>query len=479
MGNIRLLYKRIINLSIFVLIICLLSMLYTLGIIELNTILQMLIVFLATEKLIRAFIFSKVTDVFSPQVVVPFLFMFYIFGPLIEDKGHYNYYKQYDEYLFLNLLGLVALKIGLSYNRNSFTQKEFQENEDIFLRKILYSASLLLLISIPSIITYIFAFGGIENLIAVGYGGEKFQVIKSSFIFGNGFEWILLSSLLYIFYGLKAKKNRFCLLGLTILSLFLYIILLVGGRSIVTYCILFFLIVYHYGYRKLPNRTVIILMVLGISLAQFYSFARFYLDHGLIQALIDTGDVLKNNPELFVPWAANEFKKPNESMLEILKYGGPGIKWGSTYLLSIGAVFPIVTRLFAQVGFNPSEWRLQTFYPEILAQGGGLGFSPVSEGYINFGFLGIVIHMFFYGLIIKRIYLLAKSSPNSSYILLYAGALPLFMLDGLRIHSASMVYKLFRVYLVPWILYIIISFLGKKTSGRGKKIEDKSFTCHS
>lgn len=51
---------------------------------------------------------------------------------------------------------------------------------------------------------------------------------------------------------------------------------------------------------------------------------------------------------------------------------------------------------------NLSEWYLQVYEPEVLARGGGRGFSGVLEAYINFGIFGNVLVFGFYGWLMKQ-----------------------------------------------------------------------------
>jgi hypothetical protein len=214
-------------------------------------------------------------------------------------------------------------------------------------------------------------------------------------------------------------------------------------------------------------------LVAGIPLAQFYALARYFLPNGLWYAISQTWNIVVQNPSLLIPSSANEFVQPAASLLEMLRNGDIKFVFGRSYLSTIGAPIPFISRLFVQAGFDPSLWRLQTFHPEVLAVGGGLGYSPVSEGYINFGILGIVVHLFVFGYIPGVVYrdfcqkkMLGVYFPcwNSSP----------FMLDGMRIHSASFVYKWTRSYLMPWLVFVIIGAIysvNREQISRVKKAE--------
>jgi hypothetical protein len=101
-----------------------------------------------------------------------------------------------------------------------------------------------------------------------------------------------------------------------------------------------------------------------------------------------------------------------------------------------------------------------------LAAGGGLGFSPVTEGYMNFGLIGIIFHLFLYGYVIGKIYARLSSKPSLSTLLLFAGSLPVFMLDGIRVSSASFAYAWMRIYLMPWVIFWLVKILSTRTFKR-------------
>jgi hypothetical protein len=147
------------------------------------------------------------------------------------------------------------------------------------------------------------------------------------------------------------------------------------------------------------------------------------------------------------------------------------MKYGSSYGGVLAAPIPVLSRFVDTIAFNPSLWRLQTFYPEVLAEGGGLGFSPVSEGYLNFGAPGVVAHLMFYGFVIARIYRKCVSSSALSPKLLYAGSLPIFALDGLRINAASSAYKWTRIYLMPFFALFVAVHLIRALQSMAKSEE--------
>lgn len=439
----------------------LLSVAYSLclvSVLDIKAFFILVVVIFGSSPLIFA-IFRRGADALSPRVVLPFTYMLYALGPLMGPLyGQLEFsYDVSVNYIILQALGLLSMRIGL----HTATRKIFNLKTDGFLKDsqvkvssyLPATAIVMLLLGALSSATLILALGGLSGFLEVGYGGQYFLRLKEATIIGSGLEWCLLSAILFMSYGVMCRSKPAIFLGVALLVPVALLILETGRRSQLIYPVIFGLVLFHYGYRRIPSRIIAPGLLIGISAAQYYGLARHFLPEGLIYALSQVLPSVMNNPYLIAPWTANEFRMPAASLLEVLEYGGPGLLFGHSYLGALGAPIPFVARLFSQLGFNLDVWRLDSFYPEILEIGGGLGFSPVTEGYINFGILGIIIHMHLYGYIIGTIYARFISRPSLPLLLLLAGSLPVFMLDGLRVHSASFVYRWARIYLMPWIIY--------------------------
>jgi len=465
--------KIIIQSFFLSVLLCMLVLLYFMALINIRDILILMIITFGIWPIIRSFITDN-RDVLSPKILLPFTYTLYALGPLSLSTDFSQ--DIFIHYLFLQLVGMLSLRFGLYCGvRNSYMDSKL--SLDINKRRknpLLMTAFGLILLSVPSLLSQLSAFGGLTGLISIGYGGKRYQVLASSFVLGTGFEWLLLGLVILIFYGLKYNSRKY-LYGSSFLYLVVvYILLLIGGRSTLVYTILFGIVLIHYGYRRIPSRFIILGLVAGIPLAQFYALARYFLPNGLWYAISQTWNIVVQNPSLLIPSSANEFVQPAASLLEMLRNGDIKFVFGRSYLSTIGAPIPFISRLFVQAGFDPSLWRLQTFHPEVLAVGGGLGYSPVSEGYINFGILGIVVHLFVFGYIPGVVYKRFLSKKNVGSLLFLAGILPLFMLDGMRIHSASFVYKWTRSYLMPWLVFVIIGAIysvNREQISRVKKAE--------
>ena len=444
--------------------LCYISILFSVFILGTKTFLIFVIAIVGTLPFVRATI-SRSSDMFSPKVLLPFTYTLYALGPLQASVQYPKH--EIIHYLLLQLLGLFAMYLGLHIAiKRKFNPDVCYALEPLRGRTkvvLLLTFVIIMFLSAVSLVSYFITFGGITSYIKVGYGGDFYLTLQEKgMVIGAGFEWCLLGAALVLFYGIKKPYKSYLVGGITIFTFVSSIILLTGRRHQFVYPLLFALTLFHYGYRRLSPPLVLVGILIGISVAQYYALARFFLPKGLIYALTQTWSVVVKNFHLIAPWSANEFRMPAASLLEVLHYGSPGLLLGRSYIASLGAPIPFLARLVKQFGFDVNEWRMATFYPLIWIAGGGLGFSPVTESYLNFGVVGIFLHLFLYGYIIGRIYNRFLTKPSWSTLFLLAGSFPMFMLEGMRIHTASFVWKWVRIYLMPWTIFIILKVLLPK-----------------
>lgn len=453
--------KILLNYFFVMIILMIVSVLYISQVIFLDVALIIAILTFGFLPLVKVAI-NKRIEPLTPKTIIPFTYVMYALGPLYYKSNFST--NTINTYLMFQLIGLIALGLGLNIPTKTRGKTFISDNSNY--KQLKLTCIIFVLLSIFSTFTEIISFGGISNLLSIGYGVDRYVHSNNSFMIGGGVQWLLLSGILTWFYGLKISSPKVKLLGAILIGLSGAILTLIGGRSTLVYSAIIISVIYYYEKKKINNKLIIILLIVGIVGAQLYSNARYYLPLGVVETFKSTYKIFINNPNSFLPLPSNinEFRIPAKSLLELIEYGKGEYLLGRSYISAIGTPFPFISRLFSYIGANPNLWFMKEYHSEILAVGGGLGFSPLSEGYMNFGILGIMVHMFFYGRIISLIYSNYKSKESVGSLLLYAGALPIFALDGLRIHSSSMLYKLFRIYLIPYTIYILIKILDKNRS---------------
>lgn len=381
-------------------------------------------VFLGTYRMIGEVV-SKKGEFFNLDSLVPATFVLYGIAPFIIFQGNYSEVVRL-EYMKLHLIAMLGFLFGSSgFSLRHKIRKLYSGNA---CRKINFDtlklvAMLMLFLSIVSIMLEVRTYGGLSAYYAMGYGGSRY--LMQGFTVGASFQWSCISSVLFGAYGIKKRRIGYLVLAFIMMAFSGYTFLRIGGRSTIIYTIIFGTILWHYGHKKIPKKILIIGILAGYAFAQVFSIARYHLPAGIMQAFTKGIIAVVKSPSLLLPFNIGEFVYPGRSLFDVLTIKNFDFKYGMTYLA-----------------------------------GGGFGFSPVAEGYINFGYMGSFLHMALYGWIGSLIN--RKKQHDEKYILLYAGMFPMLLLDGLRIYSASFVYKLMRVYILPYILYCCCAKIGFK-----------------
>lgn len=149
----------------------------------------------------------------------------------------------------------------------------------------------------------------------------------------------------------------------------------------------------------------------------------------------------------------NEFGMVYENILSAAKYT-PKLMLGKTYIEALLAPFPIINKI---IYYNDqtktpiiAKWY-SNLYPKLFDTGGGLGFSPGAESYLNLGYLGCIVFGILFGLLFNTIY---YKLCNSKYAVYYCLLLPQGW-NFSRISSLGVTKEIFW-YVFYYIFYSIL-----------------------
>ncbi len=92
------------------------------------------------------------------------------------------------------------------------------------------------------------------------------------------------------------------------------------------------------------------------------------------------------------------------------------IEWEKKYGISYLEAFFVRSNPFLD-GESLSQWYSKLFYFDKFEKGGGQGFSQVAEGYLAFGFFGVVLVGCVYGFFLSFVY--SNLNKNLFYVILY------------------------------------------------------------
>lgn len=185
---------------------------------------------------------------------------------------------------------------------------------------------------------------------------------------------------------------RFLALGVV----FLAALLLQGDRGGFTLALLAVAVVHHYWVRRVRWREGVVLVVAALAL---YSGVRGFRGTHAIGGFVSEATSAAGYVHTF-----REMGSTLDVLCRAMTLVPERHDWflGSTYLWAAARALPNLTFTPREWGFVSSVWVTRETAPEVFRQGGGLGFSVVAEGYINFGAYGAGLVLFLLGVLHGR-----------------------------------------------------------------------------
>lgn len=282
---------------------------------------------------------------------------------------------------------------------------------------------------IIAFIWYIYPYIKLGWYNALTYGrwerGMRFGIIKDASgsvgkILSTLFpSYLLIVANLILFRSIafekKLKKQRGLLFLLIVFEFIFYLFIEEGRREFMYIIIMIFSYYLYYNYHKINFKTVLKCFFVGLILGGLFISYQYYRNYfplarqkGITYALEAKRNDDNRNSNI-EKWYYSEFGSVYINNLSTVKYT-PGLFYGKTYLEAILTPVPIISKVLPEwLDYDKEKTSLITkwqidIYPEIFTKGGGLGFSPASEAYLNMGYAGCVLFGMIIGWIFNFIY---------------------------------------------------------------------------
>jgi oligosaccharide repeat unit polymerase len=382
-------------------------------------------------------------DILHPYTwLAPFYMLYSISNPILIMSGEVvipGYDMLYDT-MALQWLAFSVLIIVIGPRAMKF-------DLDLSMLKSTEKISKMILI-FSTIISGIFLMYIIES----GFQ-SKYQVkLNSSFLdkFSTGYLIFTVASACYLAYMFSIKRKVPYLFLLFSLVWTFMAVIFFGERDIFLRQIWMIFFVAYYFYKKMSNKLVAIYGVAGLFSVQVLASLKNFAMRGSVYSYEYNIWYMRIFNSEFVAAARNL-----QTML--IGFDNWHLWWGQTILVSIERIFLPKSILS---GFSESATRLfnNFFFPELVARGGGNGFSLVAEGYMNFGVLGVIAWFMFLGLFLKYIY--RKANSNAMWLIIYILTMPL-VIYVLRADFTNLFSQFTKYILIPVVLIIKISNIKK------------------
>jgi oligosaccharide repeat unit polymerase len=314
----------------------------------------------------------------------------------------------------------------------------------------------------------VMAFGGLARYFGMGYGAQRYLIIRQQTTFGYGWEWMGLSMFLFLIASLKQRRTRVNILLIILIILWIILSFWLGYRRPILYFLVILLITYNYLFKRVKLWPILLSAIVFYMILVAYGYTRSYLPKfGVLRALSETIGFVFRRPDLVLPIATGEFNLVARSIVEILSAEITALKFGESYITAFLAAIPGMGRVMGGQLIDLGEWRVMTFYPGLYESGAGLGFHVLAEGLINFGLPGVFIHMFCFGAFAKISYTFNSiNSKNPFAVILYASTVPIVVFDAIRSDLTASFFKWTHTYVGPLALVMLLAYVATSVARR-------------
>ncbi len=246
---------------------------------------------------------------------------------------------------------------------------------------------------------------------------SKFEIILSTSLPGRlnpAFSVLALAYGILLAISLARKQIPWALL-VFVIAWHLLSFLITGERAILLRVLWITFLLVHTLYRRIPNRVLAIVASCGLLLLPVLQ--------ELKNVLIRDTPVSVSLATPFVSVLGDEFLTGSENLQTVIQNPPRHYYWGETLWWDVKQAFLLGFLLPSGTGPSPTLRFNEEFFPDVVAQGGGRGFTLVGEGYMNFGAAGVVLWFVLLGGFVG--YLYRQSARNPVWLTMYIVTMPL------------------------------------------------------
>ena len=329
--------------------------------------------------------------------------LYYTAYPILYVLGYNRTIEYTPEPMFLASIMTLILVVLFPGEHKSGKLKKSIELDTPFLKKIIHIFSGVALLTVVLIVI-----NGFET---------KNQMYGSTF--GFLYQLVFSGALIYMNMGtclvsdsLERKKHLDIKLILELGISVLLLTLFSGERDLIIRFLVVMIMVLKF-FNIIKTKTFIILVLSFVVLIPLTKIMKYFFLTGELTgtlSLSSLGDLLND-------FLSGEFTSASRN-LQILVNSEEtvkGVMGGKTFLSDI-------VRITGYAPFSAQHWYQRTFFPNETV---GKGFTLIGEGYINFGYVGVVIVGIVIGCLVRFLYL--NHTKNIFYLFIYFCSIPLFI----------------------------------------------------
>jgi oligosaccharide repeat unit polymerase len=264
--------------------------------------------------------------------------------------------------------------------------------------------------------------GGILSFVLLGYNSTA-QMVGKGYL-AVGFPWLFVASL-FLLYGYALERKRSILIMFVLIfAALLFLNIVMGRREQLVYMGIATFLFWHHAVRNVRLRTVVLAGVMSFLFLNIVGMTRSSSYDDLSSFWSKSAhawqDTSVSESSLVYTLTTGEFVVPFETLPQMIESLGVTVspEFGMTYLRAPLQVIP--QALFPGRPLPLTNWYMKTFYGSGFDFNENRAFFFLSEGYLNFGVVGVLITMTIWGFFLGslRVYLVqANGEPGA--VLLY------------------------------------------------------------
>jgi hypothetical protein len=305
--------------------------------------------------------------------------------------------------------------------------------------------------------------GGIINFILLGYASSA-QTFGQNGYLAIGFPWLYVALTFFLYrYAVRRRARDLVLYGIGFAAV-AGMQMIMGNRSIVLYMVLVTIIFVHSALHRVTMPRLIPIVAAGfvaLNMAGYLRKSHYESPAAAFRQWTQGFQEVSSSEELRNGWyytlTTGEFVVPFETMPQMIRSIGTDVppQWGASF--ATAPLFFVPSAVFPNRPLTIGQWYMAQFYgDERRGLNEGRGFYFLSEGYMNFGPVGIPLLALCWGVFwrMMREYLVrARRDPGAA--LLYAFTVA-YMFRSIAGDSRTLLVGIAEQAVVPAILGLMM-----------------------
>ncbi|MBN2414630.1 oligosaccharide repeat unit polymerase [bacterium] len=286
---------------------------------------------------------------------------------------------------------------------------------------------------------------------------ELYEMLGApSYLVGIGLGWFSVAIVILYVASHIGNKKILRIVALASLAAFVVFCVLMGKRRIVVTTLLALVLFRHYYIKRIPRWVVTAMFLLGTWFVNLVANLRILniVSRRYLELVMDVVRSLNPLEALINLSVISEFQMPFGTFLTLTNRvpSREPFMAGESYLKAPLVMIPRSLMENRWDGLGP--WFVDHFFPQY--KGTGFAFFILGEPYLNFGIVGVILFMVFFGMTMKLLAGLLKENRERPFAVLLISYAVAFMFSFIRMDIVCL-RELMYTFILPVILVLVIA----------------------